>query len=412
MSDKLASVKGQIIVSGVHPGLPPQQIPLWEQSGNVLFEDLAVKPAPGQSALFVPLANSRVTGMQALSLFLSSVVTPALVWGTKTKLYYGVTPPTTVDATRAAGDYTGSDDNLWVFAQFGQAVFATNGVDKVQYLAPGTTQFVDIDTVSDLPTTFRCRLLWVKEAFLIAFNTDNDPTEVRWCSEDDFTVWTPAAANSARDIQLRDLFSHITAVADFADGMLVCGTTQSHFLRFIGAPFYFGQDHLIQGAGAVSRRAVVTIDRIAYGFGPDGIWETDGATLNQISAPAIHKYVYEDAYDDTKPEQVVAWTDQDNTQVFWSFPNKSGSGETISFDRRQRVWSMHEYWRTAAALGGSWLFPILGGVTGGVFGQSGGQGNVTGESKNLGASLAMTIGTTYGHPGYGGLGYGGAITVD
>lgn len=412
MSERIANLKGQIIVSGQHPGLPPQQIPLWETGGNVLFEDMAVKPAPGQSSLFVPLSNSRVTGMQALHLFLSGVLTPGLVWGTKTKLYYGVDPPNTVDATRAAGDYTGGDDDLWVFAQFGQAVLATNGKDKVQYLAPAATQFVDIDTVSDLPTTFRCRTLWVKEAYVLAFNTDNDPTEVRWCTEDDLTVWTPAAANSARDIQLRDLFSHVTAVADFADGIIVCGTTQAHFLRFIGAPFYFGAQHLIEGAGAVSRHAVVTIDRIAYGFGPDGIWETDGATLNQISAPAVHKYIYEDVYDATRPEQVVSWTDEDNVQVFWSFPTKDGLGETISFDRRQRVWCSHSYWRTAASRGGPWLFPVLGSVTGGIYGQGGGQGEVTGDPRPVGISLAMSITTGYGDPGYGGLGYGGSITVD
>lgn len=410
--DKIGEFKNPALISGQHPGLPNQQIPLWERGSNVIFEDQGVKPAPGQSALFVGLDANRVTGLRALTLLISGTPTPAVVWGSQTKLFKGVTPPTTVDVTRLAGPYTGSVTNLWSIVQFGEGVFATNGKDKIQYLSPVAANFVDINTVSDLATTFRARLLAVNGPYLLAFNTDTNPSEFRWCDEDNPFLWTPSAVNSARDIQIRDLLSDIAAVTDFADGILIVGRDQAHFTRFIGAPFFFNNEHLIGGIGAVSSQSILSINRIAYGFGPNSIWETDGATANQISHPSLQRHIYEDTFDAARGEEVVCWLDTSQTRIYWSYPTKDGRGSTICFDRRQRVWSLHDYWRTAGSPGGLWRFPLTAGTVGTVFGEGAPGAEVTGNPSPLQLDMQLFMFSGYGHLGYGGSGYGGFQEVE
>jgi hypothetical protein len=411
--NKIGDFQGDQIVSGEHPGLPNQQIPLWEIGSNVLFEDRGVKPAPGQSNLFVQASSDRVTGMRALYLVIAGVTTPGLIWGTGTKLYRGIAPPNSVDVTRIGGAYTGGPDDQWHIVQFGQTVLATNGKDEVQYLSPAATavRFQNLSAVSDLPMTFRCKVLWSKGSYVMAFNTDTDPTEVRWCDEDDPTTWTPTATNSARDLFLRDLLSPIIAATDLAGGIIVLGNTQAHFVQFTGAPFFFSEQHLLVGASAVSKNAVVTFDRDAYGFAPDGLWQSDGASLTQISTPSVHKYIYQDLLDAARQDQVVCWADANNVQIYWSFPTKDGIGKTVSYDRKQQLFAFHDYWRTAATQGGPWLFPITGSSSGGVFGQGGGQGAVTGEAKPVTLTLTQRLGLGYGRGSYGGLGYGGSLVV-
>lgn len=411
--EKIAQAGPDAIVSGQHPGLPNQSIPLWRRGSNVVFEDRAIKPAPTEQVLFVGLSAGRVTGLKALYQFSAGVTVPAALWGTRTSLFKGVTPPTTTNVSRlVGGPYTGLDSDLWSIVQFGQALLATNGKDEVQYLAPAGLNFVNISTVSDLLNTFRAKILMVNGPYVLAFNTNNDPSEFRWCDEDNPLVWVPAATNSARDIQIRDLLSDIVAVVDFAEGLMVCGRTQAHYVTFVGPPLFFAQDHMIEGAGAVSIHSVLAFDRIAYGFGPDGIWETDGSTIHYISVPSVHRHIYEDTLDKTRLSEVISWADPDNVLLFWGYPTKDGRGTTISYNRQLKLWSLHDYWRTAASEGGPWQFPLTASSAGNVYGQQGGAGAVVGNSAPVHMDTVMTFDTTYGHPGYGGLGYGGTFQID
>lgn len=406
--ERLGKVEGELVVSGEHPGLPNQQIPLWEIGSNVLFDAQAVRPAPGQLTLFVQPDTERVTGTKTLYLEIAGIIIPAVVWGTRTKLYVGVTPSTPIDATRlVGGPYTGTYDDTWSFVQFGQAVLATNGKDEVQYLAPGAVNFVDLSGPSDLPNTFRCRLLANTSAYVLAINTDNADYEVRWCDEDDPLTWVPTATNSARDLQVRSIGSPIAAVELFATGHILVGSDRAEFLQFIGPPFFFGTDSLVQGAAAISKNAVITFDRVAYGFGPNMIWESDGASLREISAPSVKAHIFEELYDQTRAEQLICWCDPDNTEIFWSFPTLGGQGKTVSYNRTQRLWAMHAYWRTAASRAGLWFFPITGSPTGGIFGQGGGTGQVSGNQSPIGLSEFGVISAGYGSLRYGNLAYGG-----
>jgi hypothetical protein len=412
MTERLFKAGPQEVVSGLHPGVQNQSIPLWETGRNVLFEDAAIKPGPGQSPLFENLGNLPGIGVLATTGLLTTQNEndPGLIWGDREGLYRGVQIPNTVDVTRVSGVYTGTDEDQWSMVQFGRLTLATNGVDPVQYLAVDGSNFVDIDTVSDLDSTFRCRLLAKLGPYIIALNTDNDAREYRWCHEDSPLIWTPLATNHARDIQMRELNSSIVGIVPLAAGLAVIGRNSIRLIRYIGPPFFFGDTHLIGNVGAMSKYAVVESGRILYGFGPDGIWASDGTSFEYIDQPSMHKYVYDDTLDVDRAAMVATWADADNSMIYFSYPTIDGDGQTVGWDYKHRLWSLHAYWRMAATNGETWQIPITLDIGGNVWGQGvRGQPTVSDPTP-----LAITNGVAYswgyGHLGYGQDAYGGSVS--
>jgi hypothetical protein len=320
------------------------------------------------------------------------------------------------DSIGIGGRYTGGDLDRWSIVQFGQSVLATNGVDPVQYLADiSTGVFADINSAGgDLSSSFRCKILQKLGPYIIAFNTDNDNTEARWCTEDDVLTWTPVASNSARDINLRDMNSSIKAVTEFGNSLMVIGHNRAHIFQFLGPPFFFGAQKLIDGIGAVSSNAVTEGGRLIFGFGPNGIWLTDGQIKEYIDEPDIHSFIYEgdNKYDALRAALTCTWYDARDDEVYFSYPTVDGFGFTVSFNPSLQVWAMHDYWRTAAGAGELWDAPGLLDSNGNVWIQSETGTGSSFEFSPIGVGDILGITLGWGEGGYGEQGYSGIGEFD
>ncbi|KKN65232.1 hypothetical protein LCGC14_0484080 [marine sediment metagenome] len=320
------------------------------------------------------------------------------------------------DEMEFSARYKGTDLDRWSIVQFGQSVLASNGIDEVQYLADITTGlFINLSTAGgDLATSFRAKILQKLGPFIIAFNTDNDNTEARWCTEDNVLVWTPIASNSARDINLRDMNSSIKCVIEFGNSLLVVGETRAHIFQFLGAPFFFGAQKLIDGIGAVSKNAVAESGKMIFGFSAHGIYVTDGMTKNYIDEPAIHSFIYEkdNKYDITRAELVCVWEDTNDDEWYFSYPTVDGSGFTVSFNQKLKVWSMHDYWRTAASPGELWKASVFLSEDGDVFIQDITGSGSTADINPVGLSDGLELKIGYGDAAMGQQPYGGLGVLD
>jgi len=411
---KIFEATGQLITSGLHPSLPDSEVPLWRDGDNIVFTEQSARPGLGQFPLFAFLDAGRGLGIIEHEIEYATQSLKYAFWGTRTKLWMGVDPTNTlgsvtpVDVTRAAGVYTGTRDDLWSIASFGTVVIATNGVDEVQVLVPSgepnSALFVNLSTVSDLPDTFRAKLVAVSGPFILFFNTDNSNQEVRWGDEDSFATFQPASDNFARDLIIRDIQSDIRAVLDLGGGLAMYGRDQVHWVQFAGPPFFFQTDHLLSGVGAVGKHSVVAVGRQHYGFGPTGIYVTDGSGFEYIDKPSIHDYIY-GKLDVLLANRVIGWEDQKQEMVFWSFPTITGIGETVGFNYRTGAWGKYGYYRTAAVASAVFNSPLLIDTNGSVLVQGGSGGVSGGNPIVLTTTGAFSIG--YGYGGYGIGRYGG-----
>ena len=423
---KLFDAKGNLIDSGVHPGMPNQPIPLWERSQNILFRDGAAKVGPAQVPLFTKLSSSRVLGMASAVRrdFGASPVpsdSPSLIWGDAIDLYRGNVAPTTENVTRVSGGpYAATPVNQWSIVAYGNTILATNGIDEVQVLLDiNTGSFTNMtdtagyDAATGLPDTFRCKTLAVIGAFIVAFNTNQSGDEIRWSNEDEPLVWIPTAENLSRDIQARALGSDIVAVQEFADQLAIYGRDAIHTLDFVGPPFFFATSHLIDGLGVSGKHAVTEVGRMHYAIGPNGIFVTDGSTKNYIDAPSMHRHVYEDTLDLDKLPEAISWFDPNEQEVYFSYPStENPPGETVAFNVQNSNWSMHSFYRTAATKGGLWDSPVVGDDQGNIWIQGPTSAAVTTGQNPMAILDTAGMATAYGALGYGQNGYGGLGVIE
>jgi hypothetical protein len=89
-------------------------------------------PTPGVSVVGLAALPASARGA---SVNTSTSGTRRTFAGTQTKLYE-LTGSTWTDVSRV-GDYTGSTENRWCFAQFGDAAIATNDTEKIQASVSG-----------------------------------------------------------------------------------------------------------------------------------------------------------------------------------------------------------------------------------------------------------------------------------
>jgi hypothetical protein len=401
---KLLDINREMVSSGLHPSLPNQQVPIWKTGRNVVFQDLGVRPAAGQGNLFAK--PSGLAGLGILERVFSG--TRNLFWGTREALYRGIEG--TIDPTDvsrlAGGAYTGDDGDLWSMTEFGNQIIATNGIDQPQLFLSAAADFDDFDNLTDLAAA-TAKIARKLGPFVLLFNTENDQKEMRWCDEDDVTTWTPTAANKARDEIIRDLDSEIMCVEPLLGGLGVYGKNQLFLVSFIGPPFFFGHTHLLDGVGAAGKASVVSVGRRHFGFGDDGIFITDGASFEYIDTPSIHNYVYVDTLDQRYVDRVVAWEDREETIVYFSVPSGDGVGTTVGYNYTRKLWSMHDYYRTAATSGAIWDNPIAVSASGQVL-QQGIQGvAVQGEPEPITLRNRTKFVTGFGELGFGQGGFGG-----
>ena len=351
--------------SGVWPDLHPLNNPLWRTGTNVLFKNGGVEKMGGWGNPFTKPASTPVRGM--LQRRESGV--QELYFGNPTTIYKWNTGTPTAVGT----GYTGNTDStvtvpasVWSMVDWGTWVLATNGVDVPQ-IYKGSS-FTTLNVGTEFTTA---EILIKRGPYVLAFNTTgvntyNGINAFHWCSDDDVEDWTPTSVNTAGNQMIRDMTSGIKAAVPLGDRIAVYGTDSMYLVAYTGAPFYFGYYPALNGIGAVSKAAVVSVGRKNFGFGPSGIWETDGAQFKYID-PGIHDYIY-DAFNDEQKEKVCGYHDEFNTQVCFYYPTTTGEPTVgVGYNYMDGTWSIFNHGRTSALERDVFTWPVLATSTGDIF---------------------------------------------
>lgn len=418
MSERLLKLD-EAIASGLHPSLPQDQVPLWVDGRNIVFREKSVQPHPGQFVLLNKISPS--PGLGVIELEVGGV--PNLFWGTDQQLFRFATsfnPPDADDVSSAT--YNGllnatstSRATRWSFAQFGIWVIGVNGKtspqDPPQIFKTGPN-FANWNVQSKFTYAEIVRTIG---PFVLVFNTSNGQNIVEWSDglSDDPEIWTPLAANSAGDLFIRGMPSPILCVQPLGQGQGVYATDGLWIVEFIGAPLFFRANKLLEGIGAFGKDSVVSVEKLHYGMGPRGFFRTDGITFEYIDDPSIHDFVYQNL-NRSQASKAIAWDDSSQGLVNFSYPQtgQTNNSITVSFNYRERNWSILDFARSAAISGSVFDFIVTIDRFGNVYQQA-----IESFAPSE-AALPMTLVATarlkggYGKFGYGQGGYGGEWVVN
>lgn len=315
------------IASGVFPSTLPISAVFWQNGENVIFTPGKAQKLPGWIS----------TGVGALVGAVGALAQEFTLG--QTRLYIATASNWYVwDGTVLTGIGSGFTSKSWSLIPWETWLIGTNNVDVPQIWKNAGVAAA----LAGVPFT-TAKIFKKLGPHLLAYNTSNGETFLEWSSANQPEEWTPAAANSAGNLRLRELDSGIVAVQNLRGLHAVYSQDTMMLIQWLNLNDGFGRRVALNGIGAIGKDAVVAVNSTNYGISRQGVWVTDGVTAEYIDANTAGDAVgtfLQDELDWSKGEEVVGWHDERHTMVRWEYPKLGGGRAGIGFNYKTAGWSL------------------------------------------------------------------------
>jgi hypothetical protein len=220
-----------------------------------------------------------------------------------------------------ASSLSGSSENRWSFAQFGNATLASNNTQKIQAATGGNFTEIATAPVAEF-------IVGAKD-FVLAFNTNEgtfgDQPDRWWSSSfQDHSLWTPDAAVQCVSGRLIGAGGALTAAAMLGQTCIAYKLRQMFQGQYVGPPVVWQWDSIIGEQGCVGPEAVTDIGGAHVFVGEDNIWIYDGTRAVPIAGD-IRQWFYTELSSTWQGRTIVAW-ERKNNRIWIFYPNASSTG--------------------------------------------------------------------------------------
>ena len=175
------------------------------------------------------------------------------------------------------------------------------------------------------------------------------PLLIRWCSQEDFTDWTPTATNNAGDYPLPSRGSEIRAVNRWSDKTAILTDNDLFIQSYIGGNDVFGFIAVGERCGVISRNAVVEYNGTLYWMSPNGQFYQYDGRLQPLNCTVL-RFVY-DNLNEFFIDKIYAGTNSTFDEIIWFYTsNDSPNGENdryVIYNTREKHWTIGTMPRTA-----------------------------------------------------------------
>lgn len=254
-----------------------------------------------------------------------------LIAGSANALYYSRDGGTSWNA--AGGGFSGAE---WQFAQYGNCVYAANGVNVIQSmdLSQGSPSFGPLAS-SSAPVALRIGII---RDFVVAGNITSSPIGsttgafvLQWSGLAAPATWDMPNTQQSRADQSgsQTLYSQYGAIQYIAQGeemAMVFQQTGISRVQYVGGDVVFSFYTFDRKRGLLTPRAIAQIGNTCYFLAADGFYATDGQSVQPIGYGKIDRFFFDDCTDTT---QVRAAADTTTQCVMWSYPNAAGWAQVV-----------------------------------------------------------------------------------
>lgn len=243
--------------------------------------------------------------------------------GTQTKIYE-LASGTWSDVSGIT--FTGSTENRWCFAQFGNYALASNDTEQIVGSTAGT-----FAAVAGAPIA---RVIVSIPNFVVALNTNSSaygdsPDRFHTCAFQDPTSWTADATVQAVTGRLIGNGGELTAGAQFGSGLVAFKAREMFLGVYAGPPVVLQFDRVPGDQGCVGPEAVVDIGGALIFVGEDNIWQYDGSRPIPIAQDTVRQWFFNDLSATYKYRTIVTY-DRNNGRVWIFYPSTVSSGRPDS----------------------------------------------------------------------------------
>lgn len=270
--------------------------------------------------------------------------------GTQTKLYE-LSGTSWADVTDTGGDYTGSTENRWSFAQFGNVSLASNLTEAIQY-SNSTGAF---DAIATAP---KAKIIFTVSGFVMAvhYNDGTLTTDGWFCSGyQDYTVWTPAVSTQCAKGRLFGTPGPFTAGIRFGEDALLFKENTIYLGRYAGPPVVWQWTEVPGQAGCIGQDAVADISTDAqpmvFFVGKDNFYVYNGVRPVPIGVGKVRNW-FLSRINQTFGFRTQVFYDRASRNVFIYYPNSTSTtgqpNECLVYNVQNDTWGRDD--RTVEAV--------------------------------------------------------------
>jgi len=222
--------------------------------------------------------------------------------------------------------FTGSSENRWCFAQFGNVALASNDTEQIVASTSGT-----FAAVSGAP---KARVILSIPNFVVALNTDSSAygdAPDRWHTSafQDYSSWTANVTTQATTGRLIGNGGELTAGFPFGNGLVAYKAREMFLGQYVGPPIVLQFDRVPGEQGCVGPEAVDDIGGAHIFVGEDNIWMYDGSRPVPIAQDTVRQWFFNDLNATYKYRTIVKY-DRNNGRVWIFYPSTTSSGNPDS----------------------------------------------------------------------------------
>ena len=186
------------------------------------------------------------------------------------------------------------------------------------------------------------------------------PLLIRWCSQEDFTDWTPTAINTAGDYPLPSRGSEIRDVNRVNDKTAILTDHDLYIQAYIGGNDVFGFTLAGEHCGVISRNAAVEYGGVLYWMSNNGTFYRYDGRVVPLECTVL-RYIY-DNLDSNNLDKIYVGVNSTFDEIIWFYPTMaSPNGENdryVIYNTVEKHWTIGALARNVWQDGGTFPYPI------------------------------------------------------
>jgi len=265
---------------------------------------------------------------------------------------------------------------LWTSDNFGEDLLFNVRNAGVYYWSPSVATpltvrgvtLASLSTDAQTPTIATQIIVSDNDRHVIAFGannyldssntleTDQDPLLIKFSDQENYTVWTPKATNTAGDLRLGSGTRIIRAIETKRE-ILVWTDIALYSMQFIGPPYTFGLTMVASSVTAIGFNCFASVDDIVMWMGIGKFYVFSGST-QELPCP-LKNYIFTN-FNIGESDKVYASVNSEFNEVTWFYPTADSSecNAYVTYNYAERAWTYGSMARTAWLDRGTSTYPI------------------------------------------------------
>lgn len=265
--------------------------------------------------------------------------------GTATATATGGGTPNLRYAITVGGTSNVNNTRSWSLSPYGEQMLISLTNDTIYVWDPtiGGRAY----PLSNAPTGIRAMFV-TPERFPFALGNTDNPMQVKWPDQDDYTIWDSLPSNTANSRTLQE-GSYLVGGIAVRDGVsMVFSNTAAYVFTYSGDDFIYNSLLAGVGCGLIAPLAVAVMGGAAYWMSDRDFWMWDGS-LQRLPSDDIRDYVFSDL-NTTYLDKCHAGTNLAKKEIWFFYPSNTSEddygltetspGKYVIYHIDQQCWSI------------------------------------------------------------------------